>query len=105
MAHTPGPWATEFKRHAELEEGSHVHLLTDGKDLVIGLLSSWIADPETKLEAEANARLIAAAPSLLEALEEAEAVFRTLAVDGPSSTALELADKYAAVLRSATGAA
>lgn len=68
--HTPGPWTTKFRRHVNFEENSHIHLLTDKEGFNIGLLSSWVNDPETKLEAKANALLIAAAPDLLEALEE-----------------------------------
>lgn len=66
---TPGPWKTQFKRHAELQAGSHVHVLTDGENFNIGLLSSWVNDADTKAEAEANAKLIAAAPDMWKALE------------------------------------
>lgn len=42
-------------------------------------------------------------PGLLEALTEAQGVFQVLADEGRSSTARELADKYAAVLAKARG--
>lgn len=67
---TPGPWKTQFKKHAQLQDGSHVHVLTDAENFNIGLLSSWVNDLDTRAEAEANAKLIAAAPELLAALDE-----------------------------------
>lgn len=67
--HTPGPWKTEDRRY----------LITDAPDEgSIGVYAGgfWIADvhgahvgPKSRDEADANARLIAAAPELLEALE------------------------------------
>lgn len=58
--HTPGPW-TYDKQYRRL-------MGPDGKDLYIEGGAHWATtrDPE----AEANSRLIAAAPELLEALEQ-----------------------------------
>ena len=67
MKHTPGPWRTfvwnEFAGEAVI---SHVTVITDNKD--IAKFSRWTD------EVMANARLIAAAPDLLEALEMLAAV-------------------------------
>ena len=67
-AHTRGPWiqdhfqyAGEHQRdiYAELEDGSRVQVAAVAE--MLGIRPHW--------EPEANARLIAAAPELLEALE------------------------------------
>lgn len=110
--HTPGPWKTDFKRHASLDAGSHVHLLTDSEGFNIGLLSSWVDEPDTKLEAEANAKLIAAAPDLLADLQLAAAQLRkyeTLhrAKDTPDSLAkaevnADLAERFERTIAKAT---
>lgn len=67
--HTASPWRTEFRRHAKLEEGSHVHALMDSEGYNIALISSWVNNSDTAAEAIANARLISAAPELLEACQ------------------------------------
>jgi hypothetical protein len=67
-AHTPGPWEIEDREERQLIWADHAH------DFVAQL--SMVAegaddDEQEKFEAEqaANARLIAAAPELLEALK------------------------------------
>jgi hypothetical protein len=67
--HTPGPWAISsgdfiLQNHAAVDAPKHGALA-----LVV-----WkMEDDELSPECEANARLIAAAPDLLEALETCEA--------------------------------
>ena len=53
--HTPGPWAIEYR--------------TDGQSTYSPRICAGEQDAEFKAKAEANARLIAAAPELLEALD------------------------------------
>ena len=59
--HTPGPW------HPVTLGASPDHAWAIDSELVeIARLSEW---PDNQAEAEANARLIAAAPEMLEALQ------------------------------------
>ncbi len=62
QGHTPGPW-----RASECMSTCNVNILETGKrdGVVIGILNR-----STAVENRANARLIAAAPELLEALKE-----------------------------------
>lgn len=64
IGHTPGPWAVD-------EDGDGYQIVTQSKGMKPGECKDWIATvhPQTD-EAEHNARLIAAAPELLEALKE-----------------------------------
>lgn len=69
MKHTPGPW------HVELAKGSYQRpaLVMAGKKLVASCLGDQLSPNATSIgEAEANARLIAAAPTMKEALEEVD---------------------------------
>ena len=62
MSHTPGPWtASEHGAYTDYK-GNNIVIL--GDDLRIAV----VLGPDTD-ETQANARLIAAAPDLLEALE------------------------------------
>ena len=60
MKHSPGPWLTEWRRgyrvFVEYDDGDEL-----GRDLIARVSG-----------AEANARLIAAAPEMLEALKKAQ---------------------------------
>jgi hypothetical protein len=65
--HTPGPWKVEIQQYPE---GSHICVADNAGD--------WVADcgkmstlPSNNKEATANAKLISAAPDLLEALIDA----------------------------------
>lgn len=60
--HTPGPWSTEVDRKKALE----INIVSGNRPFVA---TAWPANHPDK-EQEANARLIAAAPDLLKALEE-----------------------------------
>ena len=65
--HTPGPWMTE----AEYRDGSPYLIYAKGSIKIADLRNSTPAEaPETDAEFDANAALIAAAPELLEALED-----------------------------------
>ncbi len=76
IEHTPGPWNFQPACALVLEKGSHFYRIEDSSDgFNIGLVSTWRNDPEDAKEAEANARLIAAAPDLLQALENLVATY------------------------------
>jgi hypothetical protein len=64
MKHTPGPW--KINRHG-YESLYACHEFVEG-DSGIGVCGIW--HPESHREQDANARLIAAAPELLEALKQ-----------------------------------
>jgi len=75
MTHTPGPWAIDHQRIGP--PGEPVALLCDVNDSMSGTVIDWPRgnDSGTAMsiddaENEANARLIAASPDLLEALKE-----------------------------------
>ena len=61
--HTPGPWHIEGRRGDAYWLSAGINAHRDGPETYVGLF-----DPEPE-NAEANARLIAAAPDLLEALK------------------------------------
>lgn len=67
-AHTPSPWFAEI-----IEPGRRA--LIRGIDSIAGMRNSGDFLPD---EFDANARMIAAAPEMLEALRDADAVFRLL---------------------------
>lgn len=95
-AHTPGPWTTQATEH-----GITVYS-TAGRD-VADVLSDGGS------EAIADARLIAAAPELLEALRRAEAAIK-YAVAAANSEAdyvriCEIQDAVSAAIAKATGGA
>lgn len=60
VKHTPGPWKAS---------GTSVYAET-GREIIFGAYNMWLGEIE---ERKANARLIAAAPELLEALESTAA--------------------------------
>ncbi len=57
MTHTPGPWSTR-------ENGGWQKMIMAGKHII-----TYSTGENQKEEVEANARLIAAAPDMLEALD------------------------------------
>ena len=72
--HTPGPWAVTPWKKTETWDGNRVSVETEGVKSASGV---WVVTPrlhagiygKTCAEGEANARLIAAAPAMLEALQ------------------------------------
>ena len=73
MTHTPGPWKYHLGRGAK----PRFHIQTEGgyqiastTELTTRLTAKQAIDFEENHQREANARLIAAAPDLLAALEE-----------------------------------
>lgn len=69
MKHTPGPWTAEFNERYEIEDSPWGIRCKNGYWL-FNVLDSGSQPHGSK--SEANARLIASAPDLLEALKEAE---------------------------------
>lgn len=68
---TPGPWHIKPVKAATVEGDLNIIQTgsATGKGYHIGYATTWTDSEETKNEAMANARLIAAAPELLEALQ------------------------------------
>lgn len=65
MSHTPGPWEV----HTNIGRKSEMGVIADAAPFVICVISNAKQWP---IEADANARLIAAAPELLAACEALE---------------------------------
>ena len=83
--HTPGPWNIRTARN---DEGYGL-LICDEDQTILSRMDTWLGKtPEAAMEA--NARLIAAAPELLAALEGAERVLscKTVHVDEITGEAL-----------------
>jgi hypothetical protein len=68
--HTQGPWQIQFWDYFSRPSRRDTPVITTGKDAIGELYNLWDEDGEAR-EAErlANARLIAAAPELLAALQ------------------------------------
>lgn len=101
MAHfTPGPWFA-LENGGDDEDPTRRFVCTKGRaqNTVAEIYRSWNHgwDPETE---EANARLIAAAPDLLAALESARLMIEILPSGKPRTQALA---KINAALFKATG--
>jgi hypothetical protein len=65
MTHTPGPW--RYRGSLGPQSNPHLlgpHVIESATGIQIAILNGWRSEVS-----EANARLIAAAPALLEALE------------------------------------
>ena len=74
MKHTPGPW----RINTRLSRNGAPVISGDGRDIAKALYHMGSEDPEV----DANARLIAAAPELLAALETALAWLNTFDANG-----------------------
>ena len=72
MEHTPGPWETK-RLHCvtaiETESASRITCLFDHQDYAGEPCGSIESQDKTQAEIDANARLIAAAPELFEAIK------------------------------------
>ncbi len=66
MKHTPAPWKVQNPRHFPNKENAH-YFIVNG-DALVSIMPE-LQSNRTE-ESEANARLIAAAPELLEIVEE-----------------------------------
>ncbi|HEY3984610.1 hypothetical protein [Cedecea sp.] len=72
LKHTPGPWFVSPKSDVTVEGDLNV-IQTHGSNVKgyhVAYCTTWTDSKETAEEAEANARIMAAAPELLEALRE-----------------------------------
>ncbi|MCK6946310.1 hypothetical protein L8Q47_14995 [Enterobacter bugandensis] len=72
MKHTPGPWFIKPVCNATVEGNLNI-IQTEsptGKGYHISYSTSWDDNEDTKIEAQANANLIAAAPDLLKELQK-----------------------------------
>ena len=95
MSNTPGPWTIDHQRIGPY--GDPVALLCDVNDPMTGTVIDWPRgnDSGTAMsiddaENEANARLIAAAPMMLDAIEKAGRIVGQVQ-DSPTMTASERA--------------
>lgn len=87
--HTPGPWT-------QATMGPNGCPIVGSGALMVAMIAHSTNEPEQAEEAKANARLIAAAPELLEALQE---VFS----DADKAKSLQWINKVAYVIAKATG--
>jgi hypothetical protein len=73
MPHTPGQWSARFEKEGGYDTLSDAWLVESGTEHIAALDlckygATWCREPDA-ITAEANARLIAAAPDLLAALK------------------------------------
>lgn len=105
--HTPGPWEVSHGGHGSphgfVIDEYYVLNRTVADDVAI---AADIVDPATQMPSEANARLIAAAPELLEALQLCMAdMVLTEAHYGEHPAAQKAIDQARAAIAKATGGA
>lgn len=95
--HTPGPWKATAK------EGNHIiHSNTESNCLAIVGTGIFNSDPLRWEEARANAALIAAAPDLLEALQELHAMYEKMTKNFVVRVGWDVAAKAKKALAKAT---
>ena len=108
VGHTPGPWAV-------YRDGERRHIVAAGSvvDQPNSLVADWIADIEPdatghdEAQCEADARLIAAAPRMLEWIVfmlQSDAAPREFANEGDAQYWFERRDDAHALLREIEGA-
>ena len=95
MKHTPGPWELADLPHSIVVRTESPNKTTYGASRYAAIGGFDRSDPDQLDEALANARLIAAAPDLLEALQDvcARLLYRGVSTNAghPDRTALEVA--------------
>ncbi len=92
--HTPGPWVQDKWGRLQTEGGQDV--------LLRGITTISSGSDELIAEAEANTRLVSAAPELLEALTEAAEILYGLGQMGLSPTAVEKSVEFESIIAKAT---
>ena len=99
--HTPGTWKVEREELEYSPEGMYLRgLVIHTDEAAIAELIEW----QAPLEAEANARLIAAAPDLLAACKHAVAVYGELKPDdGANMETLNAYEQLLAAITQAEG--
>lgn len=90
--YTPGPWKLEPIK------GTHYQIIAVSTDVVTPIAQT-IADEREGVNGEANARLIAAAPELLEALKKAMSIKQLWLPPTPEKVAASEADQWEAEAR------
>jgi hypothetical protein len=103
--HTPGPWNADknFMGPDTYGDGNSIPVFPRGGGVaicdVVAVTGEGLSRPDVQARAEANARLIAAAPELLEALEKAaDWLSRSIRIDDR-----EQAEDARAAIAKATG--
>ena len=90
--HTPGPWVQPMQANGA--NVRHPHIISDGGEIAI---TTWQGSEQ---KTNANARLIASAPDLLEALEE---IVSAADGDGWSQIDADLRKARAAIAKATGG--
>jgi hypothetical protein len=109
--HTPGPWNADknFMGPDTYGDGNSIPVFPRGGGVaicdVVAVTGEGLSRPDVQARAEANARLIAAAPQMLEALRAAlEAMGDTYdARDAAGTEGEQLRDQIAEAIAAATG--
>lgn len=102
QAHTPGPWTSEGEAgHIVARDEIGGLRRTHSIACVYGDSDEWPLSEE----AQANARLIAAAPTMLAALHEARAILQTLIGRGIQAGTQSALDDVEHAIRQAEGGA
>lgn len=96
--HTPGPWAVDDDNRPGMEWNRHI---VSGDNAICFMAHSDGKDPE---QDEANARLIAAAPELLEELRDAVETIKAMSGKDLSCDPHEDVSAFEAAIAKATGA-
>lgn len=90
-AHTPGPWVIERDEHGNSVSLDAFDIITNAPGILLNYICEvQIGDPNDTKEAEANARLISAAPDLLLSGKEMCLLLREIMKEvRPGSTVLQ----------------
>lgn len=104
-AHTPGPWV--FKREVHKGDVDHIATVAWVGDIRVGrdCGSAHLCNYESHGSNAADARLIAAAPDLLEALRKAVVLLAGACVHAPELDPHDTYEAVSAAIAKATGAA